>query len=393
MSNRVVKVTRQNWGQRVSNSFGGLVFGLLLIPAAMIGLWLGEGLRDLSKIAATAVQVDADQAITANTGDFISATGTLGTNAQIGDAPYTADGDYISLHRVVEMYAWTEKSESSTQDDTVGGGSTTTTTYTYTKQWVENPENSSNFEEPTGHENPTKIIDSAVVLADYATVGNYEVDPRAIQLPAGDKITPNPGELPEGYSLAGEYIFSSKTAVTSPVVGDIRISYTALPTGKIVTAFGEQQGNRISSKTVEGEKFFRMFIGTHSEALETMHNEYVVLIWLVRIFGTLGIFIGLQLIVQPLARILGVIGILGKAVEGITGFINAFIAIVFGATIIIVSQIAHNIYLLIATLLLVTGAIYLYMRKRNGTLGGQATSGTSTSTTNTDVDTSPPKMT
>ena len=393
MSNRVVKVTRQNWGQRVSNSFGGLVFGLILIPAAMIGLWMGEGLRDLSKIATTAVQVNADQAITANTGDFVSATGTLGTNAQIGDAPYMADGDFISLQRVVEMYAWTEKSESSTQDDTVGGGSTTTTTYTYTKQWVENPVNSSNFEEPTGHENPTKLVDSAEVLANYATVGNYEVNPQSIQLPSGDKIKPNPVELPEGYSVAGDYIFSTKSAATSPVVGDLRISYTALPTGKTVTAFGEQQGNSIVSKTVDGEKFFRMFIGTHSEALETMHTEYVVLIWLVRFFGTLAIFIGLQLIVQPLARILGVIGILGKAVEGITGFINALIALVLGSTIIIVSQIAHNIYLLIVTLLVVCAAIYLSMRKRNGTLGTAAPAPAGTAPNSNDIDTSPPKMT
>ena len=130
MSNKVVRVTRQNWGQRVSNSFGGLVFGLILIPAAMIGLWMGEGMRDLSKIAATAVQVDANQALTAKDGDFVSATGTLSSNAQIGDAPYMADGDYVSLNRVVEMYAWTQKSDSTTTEDTVGGGSTTTTTYT-----------------------------------------------------------------------------------------------------------------------------------------------------------------------------------------------------------------------------------------------------------------------
>ena len=159
--------------------------------------------------------------------------------------------------------------------------------------------------------------------------------------------------------MKGEYIFSSDAAATSPLVGDLRISYTALPTGKTVTVFGSQQGNSVVSATVDGAEFFRMFIGTHTEALATMHTEYVVLIWIIRILGTFGIFMGLQLIVQPLARILGVIGILGNAVEGITGFFNALIALVLGSTIIIVSQIAHNIYLLIATLLLVGGGIYL----------------------------------
>jgi hypothetical protein len=392
MSNKVVRVTRQNWGQRVSNSFGGLVFGLILIPAAMIGLWMGEGMRDLSKIAATAVQVDANQALTAKDGDFVSATGTLSSNAQIGDAPYMADGDYVSLNRVVEMYAWTQKSDSTTTEDTVGGGSTTTTTYTYSKQWVENPADSTTFEEPAGHENPTKVIESTTITADYATVGNYEVNPQSVQLPGGDKIGQNPVELPEGYAVKGEYIFSSDAAATSPLVGDLRISYTALPTGKTVTVFGSQQGNSVVSATVDGAEFFRMFIGTHTEALATMHTEYVVLIWIIRILGTFGIFMGLQLIVQPLARILGVIGILGNAVEGITGFFNALIALVLGSTIIIVSQIAHNIYLLIATLLLVGGGIYLYMRKRNGTGTVAASASPAATNSDTGVDTSPPKM-
>ena len=392
MSNKVVRVTRQNWGQRVSNSFGGLVFGLILLPAAMIGLWMGEGMRDLSKIAATAVQVDANQALTAKDGDFVSATGTLSSNAQIGDAPYMADGDYVSLNRVVEMYAWTQKSDSTTTEDTVGGGSTTTTTYTYSKQWVENPADSTTFEEPAGHENPTKVIESTTITADYATVGNYEVNPQSVQLPGGDKIGQNPVELPEGYAVKGEYIFSSDAAATSPLVGDLRISYTALPTGKTVTVFGSQQGNSVVSATVDGAEFFRMFIGTHTEALATMHTEYVVLIWIIRILGTFGIFMGLQLIVQPLARILGVIGILGNAVEGITGFFNALIALVLGSTIIIVSQIAHNIYLLIATLLLVGGGIYLYMRKRNGTGTVAASASPAATNSDTGVDTSPPKM-
>ena len=392
MSNKVVRVTRQNWGQRVSNSFGGLVFGLILIPAAMIGLWMGEGMRDLSKIAATAVQVDANQALTAKDGDFVSATGTLSSNAQIGDAPYMADGDYVSLNRVVEMYAWTQKSDSTTTEDTVGGGSTTTTTYTYSKQWVENPADSTTFEEPAGHENPTKVIESTTITADYATVGNYEVNPQSVQLPGGDKIGQNPVELPEGYAVKGEYIFSSDAAATTPLVGDLRISYTALPTGKTVTVFGSQQGNSVVSATVDGAEFFRMFIGTHTEALATMHTEYVVLIWIIRILGTFGIFMGLQLIVQPLARILGVIGILGNAVEGITGFFNALIALVLGSTIIIVSQIAHNIYLLIATLLLVGGGIYLYMRKRNGTGTVAASASPAATNSDTGVDTSPPKM-
>ena len=356
MSNRVVKVTRQNWGQRVSNSFGGLVFGLVLIPAAMAALWYGEGIQDLSKIASKAVQVEATQPNAASEGAFISVTGTLGTNAQLGDAPYLVDGDYVSIERVVEMYAWKEKSDSSTTEDAVGGGSTTTTT--------------------------------------YATIDSFELNPQSIQLPEGNKITPEPVELPNGYVQTGSYIFSSESAATQPLVGDIRISYVVLPVGKTVTAFGAKQGSAIVSTTVENEKFFRMFGGSHAEALETMHGEYVLTIWLFRVLGTFAIFMGLQLIVQPLARILGVIGILGKAVEGVTGFINAFIALIMGTTIIIVSQIAHNIFLLITVLVLVGGGVYLYLRRRNnGSSNAKSVPAESTQANDDGVDTSPPSMT
>lgn len=394
MSNRVVKVTRQNWGQRVSNSFGGLVFGLVLIPAAMAALWYGEGIQDLSKIASKAVQVEATQPYSASEGAFISVTGTLGTNVQLGDAPYLVDGDYVSLERVVEMYAWKEKTDTSTTEDVVGGGSTTTTTYSYFKEWTRSPAQTSSFEEPAGHENPAKALDDATITADYATIGSFELNPQSMQLPEGNKITPEPVELPAGYVQTGSYIYSSESAATQPIVGDIRISYVVLPVGKTVTAFGAKQGTQIVSTTVENEKFFRMFAGSHAEALETMHGEYVLTVWLFRVVGTIAIFMGLQLIVQPLARVLGVIGIVGRAVEGVTGFINAIIATILGVTVIIVSQIAHNIYLLITVLVLVGGGVYLYLRRRNnGPTNAKSTAVDATEANSDSVDTSPPQMT
>ena len=360
----------------------------------MAALWYGEGIQDLSKIASKAVQVEATQPNAASEGAFISVTGTLGTNAQLGDAPYLVDGDYVSIERVVEMYAWKEKSDSSTTEDAVGGGSTTTTTYTYSKEWSQNPAQSSSFEEPGGHENPAKVLEDATITADYATIDSFELNPQSIQLPEGNKITPEPVELPNGYVQTGSYIFSSESAATQPLVGDIRISYVVLPVGKTVTAFGAKQGSAIVSTTVENEKFFRMFGGSHAEALETMHGEYVLTIWLFRVLGTFAIFMGLQLIVQPLARILGVIGILGKAVEGVTGFINAFIALIMGTTIIIVSQIAHNIFLLITVLVLVGGGVYLYLRRRNnGSSNAKSVPAESTQANDDGVDTSPPSMT
>jgi LPXTG-motif cell wall-anchored protein len=65
-----------------------------------------------------------------------------------------------------------------------------------------------------------------------------------------------------------------------------------------------------------------------------------------------------------------------------------------GTTIIIVSQIAHNIYLLIGVLVIVGGGVYLYLRRRNnGPSKGNSTPAESVEANNDGVDTSPPQMT
>lgn len=392
MSNKTVRVTRQSWGQRVANSFGGLIVGLVMIPAAMWAVWAGEATQDLSKIATEAVRVDVNAISGANEGLFVSATGPISSNVQLGDAPYMADSDFITLKRTVEMYAWTETKNETTQEDTVGGGSTTTTTYTYNEIWTETPPDSSTFAEPAGHQNPSMVLKSQNFAVDYATVGSYEMNPSAMSVPYGERVLPDPVELPTGYVTKGEYIFSSETAASNAVVGDIRIAYTALPQNATVTVFGKQLGSSIQSTVVQDETFYRIFEGTHEDALNTMHTEYLFVIWMWRILGTFFIFMGLQLVVQPLARILGVIGIVGRAVESITGTINAVIALVLGVTISLVSQIAHNVYALIVVLLLVIGGIYWYLRMRNNKAGAAPATPAVAASTDAPVDTSPPKM-
>jgi hypothetical protein len=394
MSNKVVRVTRQSWGQRVANSIGGLIVGLIMIPAAMWAVWAGEGTQDLSKIASSAILVNVNAISSANEGAFISASGPIASNEQLGDPPYMADKDYITLKRTVEMYAWDETKNETTQDDTIGGGSTTTTTYTYNKIWTEYPADSSRFEESAGHQNPSMVLKSQAFAVPYATIGSYELNPLEMTVPDGVTVMPDPVELPQGYVTKGEYIFSADRASSAAEVGDIRISYKALQQGAPVTAFGAQKGSSIQSITVQDEVFYRIFEGTHEDALKTMHTEYVIIIWMWRIFGTFFIFMGLQLVVQPLARVLGVIGILGKAVEGITGVINAVIALILGVTISLVSQVAHNIYALIVVLALVIAGIYWYLRRRN--LKGPALTAPATAESApaaSEIDTSPPKMT
>ncbi len=388
MSNSYTKTTRNSWGSRIANSFMGVLFGLLLIPLSIWGLWWNEGEPDLSKLAQASIAVDAQQVNTDTEGKFVAVTGTISAVGTLADEPWMQAGDYISLYRRVEMYAWQENTSTTETEDTIGGGSTTKTTYTYTQGWTESPANSNGFEYPSGHENPTKPFESQSKSVDRANIGAYTITAQQIALPSGETITPQPVNLPEGYVVNGMYIFSRAGAESNPKIGDVRISIDALNSGIVVTALGKQQGNTITKHTEQKQDFYRVFIGSRDDALATLHTEYLVRIWMIRIIGMLGIFIGLQLIVGPVGRILGVIGILGRAVDGIFGIINAILAFAIGTTVIIISQIFHNIWLLLIAIAIIVGVTVYYLRKRSNKLGPDTTDKDQSTTDN-----SPPQMT
>lgn len=384
------KTTRNSWGSRIANSFVGVLFGLLLIPFAIWGLWWNEGQPDLSVIAQASIPIDGNQIASEHEGKFVAVTGKMSATDTLADEPWMQAGDYISLHRRVEMYAWQQNSSTTETEDTFGGGSTTTTTYTYTQVWTESPANSSGFEYPSGHENPTKPFESQSTSVERATIGAYNVAAQQISLPNGENITPQPVNLPEGYVVKGSFIYSRAGAESNPQIGDVRISIDALKSGTIVTALGQQQGDTIIRHIEKNQEFYRVFIGSRDDAIETLHNEYLLRIWIIRLIGIMGIFIGLQLIVGPIGRILGVIGILGRAVDGIFGLINGILAFIIGMTVIIISQIFHNIWLLLGAIALIIGITIYVLRRRSNTL---ATSTPSTNDSSGPTDNTPPQMT
>lgn len=392
MGDKFTVTTRNSWGSRIANSFTGMLFGFLLIPLAIWGLWWNEGLPDLSVYAKESVEIDSKSVDAAFDGKFVSFTGRITSEETVGDPPYFEPGPYISVSRSTEMYAWVEQTETSEDVDTVGGGSTTTTTYTYRKEWTSNPADSGSFKYPDGHENPQPQFASETFRVGTAMIEAYLVSPNSgVSIPTGNEITPKPGDLPAGFVKAGKYIYTRDGAQSSPQVGDERFSYTALKSGTTVTAIGSVNNGEFAPFLYDNEhEFFRVFVGTRADAIATLHTEYLMFLWIIRIVGIFGIFIGLQLLVAPIGRILSVVGIIGAAYEGITGFFNFFLALMLGITTIIISKIFHNIYVLAAIILIIIGVVVWYMRGRSNKM---VTAGAGATPSTGDTDASPPKMT
>lgn len=76
---------------------------------------------------------------------------------------------FIRLRRLVEMYQWTETTKTKTIKH-VGGSETTTTTYEYRQEWSSVYHDSSQFEQPSGHTNPSMHIQSKQFTASLIRV-------------------------------------------------------------------------------------------------------------------------------------------------------------------------------------------------------------------------------
>ena len=397
MGNQFTKVTRNSWGSRLSGSVTGVLIGLFLIPFSLWGLWVNEGSKDLSVLAKESVVVSADAVDDSKNGIFAAVSGKLTTEEEIGDDPFQVPGKYVALYRVAEIYAWKETSESREEKDTVGGGSTTTTTYNYSKEWTSMPADSSSFEYPDGHENPAMTVEQASFLATAAKVGEYNVDPQTIVLPGANQIDAHPVDNIEGYFKKGRYLYNREGASSAPQIGDVRVSHNAIKSGLSVTAMGMIQDGSIVSYTQDDMTLYRIFQGTRQDAIDQLHLEYVIWIWVIRILGIIGLRIGLSLLVDPIIKVLDVVGVIGSIAEGVMGLINNILAIVIGGLTIIVSMLLHNIYVLIFLILVIIGVVVYYLRNKSikalaaGLFNKDDAPAPATATAGGN-DTSPPKM-
>ncbi len=367
-------VTRNTWGSRIRKSSDNALIGLVLIPLCLWWLWTNEGRPDLSEIAKVSVAVASNTIDASNDGLFVSLSGTLVSTEQLGDEPYMLPNKYIALSRISEMYAWNETTSTTETVDEVGGGSTTTTTYTYDTGWTTSPQSSSSFEFAEGHENPSKSIESAYLTVTSAHVGAYQIDPTTITLPDGQAvdIQPDARIADYGYVQDGNFLYNG--APSSPQVGDMRLSYEALPNAIAVTVLGKINAGTIDPYTDKidpqfSRTMYRVFLGSRDDAIALLHDEYVYEIWFNRFLGILGLWIALGLLTDPIIKILDGVRFVGSVAEAIMRTVNAIVAIAVGVTTIIISMVFHNVYLLIVVIGCILIGALVYLRSRFGKAG------------------------
>lgn len=365
MADRVVTVTSRNWFQRMFSSVIGVVLGILLFFGSFVLLWVNEGRVDLSRIMAQSAVASPAQVDPALQGEFVSLTGNIVAAEPLGDPEYLQPGPYIQLHRVVEMYAWEESCTSRTET-TVGGGERTTRECTYEKGWTTSPEDASTFDAPSGHENPPMTVDAATFTVPTARLGPYTLDTQNMALPDGSDVTLSAAAVTnQQVALEGNYLFRGAGSMASPQVGDIRISYSALPNNAAVTAFGEQQGDRLLPYIHRtDDHFYSVHHGDRAAAIDEVATQHKVLTWVLRLGGFLMMWIGLSLILGPISTFFDVLPFLGRMTGMAIGLLTFGVALVLSLVTIIIALIFHNVWLMLLLALLILGTVWLVGQRR-----------------------------
>ncbi len=371
MADSFVETETTGFLGNMGKSIMAVPIGILLFLGSFGVFWMTEGRTDWSKVAKESVEVPADSA-SGQDGKFVSVTGALTSDEKLGDAEFLAPGDWITLDRRTEMYAWVEDVETDSKKK-VGGKTKTTKTYNYDTEWTSSPRQSGDFKYPQGHENPPMSVPSAEFAVKTAKVGAWAFAAADASLPGGDPVPLGSAELvgkgKTGKKI-GDYVYMSKGTPDVPQVGDVRVSWNGLPSGRTVTIFGDASGSKLGAHMhKEEDRFFRAIEGNRGEAIAHLKSEYKAMGWVGRIVGFLMMWIGMTMVFAPLHGVMDILPFMGKVSRGLVGCITFPVALVLSTIAILISMLLHSIVAMIVVTLIIGGLGFFAWKKKQAEAG------------------------
>ena len=176
------ETTTTGYGTRVGNSFKAIGSGILLFVLGTALLWWNEGRavkteKMLDEAGSKYVEMENPNKKDASLeGELICGTALATTEDSLTDADFGIGAKAIALRRTVEYYQWVEHSQTK-KEDKLGGKEVSTTTYTYSKQWVSSPVQSSQFHDPA-YQNKNMVlttVEEADQYAENVSFGAYKL--------------------------------------------------------------------------------------------------------------------------------------------------------------------------------------------------------------------------
>lgn len=328
------EVSEDGWGSRFGGSLGGALLGLIMFLGSFALLIWNEG-RAVDAIAALdagakmVVSVPPDRIDPANNNRLVHVSGRALVSTPLSDPAFKVGGsDLLRLERRVEMYQWREEEESTTEKS-VGGKETTRTTYRYVKQWSDTPVDSSGFKKPDGHINPPMPYRGQVLNARPVKLGAFTLSASEVeQINAFERLAPGgAGTLPPGFRWDGEQIV--RGASDAPQVGDLRISFRAVP-AQTISVVALQSGDGLTPyHGANGRTIDLVRTGVHGAdtMFQQAKSDENLVTWILRGVGFVLMLLGVVFMASPLAWLASVLPFLETLVNAAAFGVGLIVAV------------------------------------------------------------------
>lgn len=367
MPDSIQVTSNSSWFSRLGKAFTGIVVGIILIIVGVALLFWNEGravktYNTLKEGQGLVIDIASDSVDEANNGKLVHLSADAVTDETLVDQDFGVSANAIRLRRDVEMYQWKETEKSETRKK-LGGGEETVTTYTYTKGWNGMLNDTANFHEPSGHENPSEFpYDSMTLDAEQVAVGAFYLSPDLIaqlsdykDLPVRD--VPEGTDWPEDAQTdkGGIYLGANPA---QPQVGDVRINFSVVEQGP-VSIVAAQNGDTFADYQTKAGGSIAMIVSGNVPAQQMFEDAIAtnsLVTWLVRLGGFILIWIGFGLLFAPLSVIADIVPLFGSLVGAATGLIAFLLALAVALTVIAIAWVVFRPLLGIALLVLAVAA-------------------------------------
>ena len=364
------ETTSSGWLGRIGSSITGVLFGFVLLVVSLVMLVWNErnAVQDLKtnrEIAEIVISVSADSVDSANEGKLVHLNGRAKTDDLVTNQQFAIEENAIRLSWNAQIYQWVEKKESKKRKK-LGGGEETVTTYTYKKEWVNKPIDSSRFKE-SGHDNGGgRKYGSGSSQAKAVTLGAFTLSDGLISQMLWNEsylLQELPDDWKDEGRLSGGVFYTGTPG--SPKIRDEKVSFS-LTGPDDVSVMAVQTGNSFSTyKSETGKTKLLLYQGLLSaeEVVKGEETKAKLLRWALRGGGIVVMFIGFLLFLKPLSVLADVLPFLGNLVGGVSALVALLLSIAISAMIIAMSWIFFRPVLGIGLFVVVIVCLFLIKRK------------------------------
>ncbi len=220
--------------------------------------------------------------------------------------------------------------------------------YDYDKVWAEGRNDSGQFRQTEGHENPPLFVESATTTAQSAKLGAFTVEANVLAGVGSERALPvsadRAGAIAASLGLGRPVSVSAGVVRVGddpdrPEVGDLRVSFAMVPPLTISVVGRQAAGTLVPYQTESGDALLMAEDGTVPADAMFAHAESAntVLTWVIRVVGLLVMWIAFAMVLAPLSVFASVIPFLGSIVGFGTGLVAALLTAILGPVVIAVA--------------------------------------------------------